>query len=371
MEVPFFSALRQHAALQRELESAFGRLLQKGTFILGEEVTTFEAAYAQYHGMPFCTSVANGLDAIFIALKSLHIGAGDEVLVPSHTCFATWLAVSRTGATPVPVEVNPIDFTIDVNLLEAAATSRTKAIIPVHLYGYPCAMRTIADIARKHGWFVIEDNAQAQGAVCDGQLTGSWGDLSATSFYPTKNLGAWGDGGAILSRKETHYHFHQAFRNYGSVIKDVHQLQGVNSRLDELQAGILNIKLKHLYRWNTQRLAHAKHYHQLLAGLGDLILPDLGDENHQPVFHLYVIQTTYRDRLKSYLQEQGIGTGIHYPTPIHLQEAYLNLGHKEGSFPIAEKLSKTILSLPIWPELQSAEIQKVASAIQTFFKHHL
>lgn len=371
MEVPFFSALRQHAALQKELESAFARFFQQGTFILGKEVKMFEDAYAHFHDMPFCTSVANGLDAIFISLKSLHIGPGDEVLVPSHTCFATWLAVSRTGATPVPVEVNPGNFTIDVNLLEAASTSRTKAIIPVHLYGHPCAMPPLIALAHKHHWYVVEDNAQAQGAKCHQQLTGSWGDMSATSFYPTKNLGAWGDGGAILSNKEIHHQFHQAFRNYGSVEKDVHRLMGVNSRLDELQAAILNIKLKHLHVWNARRAGHAKHYHQMLSGVGDLILPDLGDENHQPVFHLYVIQTAYRDRLKTYLEAHGIGTGIHYPTPIHLQEAYYDLGYKEGSLPIAERLSKTILSLPIWPELELTEIEKVAQAIRTFFSNHL
>jgi dTDP-4-amino-4,6-dideoxygalactose transaminase len=371
MEVPFFSALRQHQAISDKLNVAFNRLLQKGTFILGDEVKTFEEAFALFHQMPHCTSVANGLDAIFIALKSLNIGTGDEVLVPSHTCFATWLAVSRTGATPVPVEVNPVDFTMDVHQLEAAGSSSTKAIVPVHLYGHPCAMPAIMAIAKKRSWKVVEDNAQAHGAVCHNQLTGSWGDMSATSFYPTKNLGAWGDGGAILTRSDSGYQFHQAFRNYGSVQKDIHLMQGVNSRLDELQAAILQIKLQHLSQWNTQRVANANLYHQLMKGVGDLILPSLGDESHHPVFHLYVIQTAYRDRLKEFLAAQGIGTAIHYPTPIHLQAAYRELGYTEGSLPIAEHLSKTVLSLPIWPELEPREIERVSQAISTFFDRHL
>ncbi|NOS91143.1 MAG: DegT/DnrJ/EryC1/StrS family aminotransferase [Cyclobacteriaceae bacterium] len=371
MEVPFFSSSRQHQAISDQLKIAFDRQLQDGAFILGERVQEFEKAFAAFHQMPHCTSVANGMDAIFIALKSLQIGLGDEVLVPSHTCFATWLAVSRTGATPVPVEVNPVNFTIDTNLLEAAATARTKAILPVHLYGHPCEMPAIMAIANKRNWSVVEDNAQSHGAICHQKPTGSWGDLSATSFYPTKNLGALGDGGAILSKSATNYEFHQAFRNYGSVQKDVHQMQGVNSRLDELQAAFLLVKLPYLAQWNAQRMAHTKMYHQQLSGVGDLKLPSMGDENHRPVFHLYVIQTAYRDRLKNYLADQGIGTAIHYPTPIHLQDTYRDLGYKEGSLPIAERLSKTVLSLPVWPELQPSEIERVTQAIRAFFERYL
>ncbi|MBI3220356.1 MAG: DegT/DnrJ/EryC1/StrS family aminotransferase [Bacteroidetes bacterium] len=371
MEVPFFSTLRQHQAISEKLEVAFAGFLQKGIFILGDDVSLFEAAFARFHQMPYCTSVANGMDAIFIALKSLNIGKGDEVLVPSHTCFATWLSVSRTGATPVPVEVNPFDFTMDVSRLEAAGTSRTKAIVPVHLYGHPCAMPTMMAIAKKRNWSVVEDNAQSHGATCHQKLTGSWGDLSATSFYPTKNLGAWGDGGAILSRSDSDYQFHQAFRNYGSVQKDIHLMQGVNSRLDELQAAILQIKLPYLSQWNNRRVANANLYHQQLKGVGDLILPSLGNENFHPVFHLYVVQTAYRDHLKEFLGKQGIGTAIHYPTPIHLQAAYRDLGYAEGSLPIAERLSKTVLSLPVWPELEPREVESVCEAIRTFFDRHL
>ena len=371
MEIPFFSTGRQHQAISDKLMEAFDRQLVKGTFILGEQVQEFETVFARFHQMPYCTSVANGMDAIYIALKSLNIGAGDEVLVPSHTCFATWLAVSRTGATPVPVEVNSVNFTIDVNLLDAAATSRTKAIVPVHLYGHPCEMPAIMAIAKKRNWSVVEDNAQAHGAICHQKLTGSWGDLSATSFYPTKNLGAMGDGGAILSHSATDHKFHQSFRNYGSVQKDVHQMKGINSRMDELQAALLLVKLPYLNQWNSRRMANAKIYSQKLAGVGDLKLPSMGDETHQPVFHLYVIQTAYRDRLKNYLTEQGIGTAIHYPTPIHLQDAYRDLGNKKGSLPIAESLSKTVLSLPVWPELRPSEMERVTQAISTFFDRHL
>ncbi len=371
MEVPFFSTWRQHQAISDKLAVAFNRQLIKGTFILGECVEEFEKKFAAYHQVPYCSSVANGMDAIFIALKSLNIGVGDEVLVPSHTCFATWLAVSRTGATPVPVEVNSVNYTIDVNLLDASATSRTKAIVPVHLYGFPCSMPQIMALANKRNWSVVEDNAQSHGAVCHNKLTGSWGDLSATSFYPTKNLGALGDGGAILSKSADSYAFHKAFRNYGSVQKDVHLMQGVNSRLDELQAALLLVKLNYLSQWNSQRVVNAKLYQEQLTGVGDLKLPAMGDDNHQPVFHLYVIQTAYRDRLKAYLTEQGIGTAIHYPTPIHLQEAYHDLGYKEGSLPVAEHLSKTVLSLPVWPELRPTEIERVSQAIRTFYDRHL
>ncbi len=367
MKIPFFSLERQHQQIRKQLDAAFGQIVLDGNFILDDQVALFEQQYADFHAMRHCASVANGFDALFISLKALGIGVADEVVVPSHTCFATWLAVSRTGATPIPVEVNPTDFTIDVSAISAVCTSRTKAIVPVHLYGHPCAMPKLMEVAKKLNVSVIEDNAQAHGASINGKLTGSWGQLSATSFYPTKNLGALGDGGAILTDDQELYDWIKAYRNYGSVVKDQHKLQGVNSRLDELQAAILNVKLTRLVGWNNARRENAKLYSQILAGVGDLVLPSVGDDSIQPVFHLYVIQTNFRDKLKEFLLAEGIGTAIHYPVPIHLQPAFENLGRKKGSLPIAEKLSQTVLSLPIWPELQHQEIEMVCEKIKKFF----
>jgi dTDP-4-amino-4,6-dideoxygalactose transaminase len=371
MKIPFFSLERQHQQIRKQLDAAFEQIVLGGNFILGDSVQLFEQQYADFQAVRHCASVANGFDALFISLKALGIGIGDEVIVPSHTCFATWLAVSRTGAVPIPVEVNLDDFTIDVSAISAACTPRTKAIVPVHLYGHPCAMPKLMEVATKLDLMVVEDNAQAHGASINGRLTGSWGQLSATSFYPTKNLGALGDGGAILTDKQELYDWIKSYRNYGSVVKDHHALQGVNSRLDELQAAILKVKLTQLAGWNNVRREHAKLYSENLAGVGDLVLPSMGDDSALPVFHLYVIQTNYRDKLKEFLQAEGVGTAIHYPLPIHLQPAFENLGYKKGSLPVAEKLSQTVLSLPIWPELQPQEIEIVCERIKKFFANYL
>lgn len=365
--IPFLSLDFQHAQIRRELEQAFARSLEKNQFILGEEVSSFEQKFASYQGTRFSAGVGNGLDALFIALRALNIGAGDEVIVPSHTCFATWLAVSRTGAVPVPVEVNEATMVMDAVNLPAAITSKTKAIIPVHLYGQPCVLPQIVSLAHSHHLSVIEDNAQAQGAMCHGKRTGAWGDINATSFYPTKNLGALGDGGAITTDKESLATFARSYRNYGSVSKDVHSQLGINSRLDEWQAAVLNIKLDYLDQWNRQRVENAALYTQQLEGVGDLVMPQQQDDQVKPVFHLYVIRTQHRDKLKEYLAAQGIGTAIHYHVPVHLQSAYTHLGYKKGSLPVAEKLSETILSLPLWPGLQPAQIKTVTDAIRKFF----
>lgn len=367
--IPFLSLDFQHAHIRRELEEAFAKSLVKNQFILGEDVASFEQKFASYQGVGFGVGVGNGLDALVVALKALGIGEGDEVIVPSHTCFATWLAVSRAGATPLPLEVNEATMVMDVLNLPAVITPRTKAILPVHLYGHPCPMEQIVSIARSHHLAVIEDNAQAQGAVCRGKKTGAWGDINATSFYPTKNLGALGDGGAVTTQDEKLALFAHAYRNYGSVSKDRHDHLGLNSRLDGWQATVLNIKLGHLDSWNQQRVALAALYAEQLQGVGDVILPPSGDDQIKPVFHLFVIRTQHRDKLKEYLAAQGIGTAIHYPVPVHLQTAYTHLGYKKGSLPVAEKLSETILSLPIWPGLQSSQIKNVTDAIRKFFDH--
>jgi len=367
--IPFYSLAFQNQSVERKLGLAIPKISQSGQFILGPAVEDFEKKYAEYQRTKYCVGVGNGHDALLIALKALNIGRGHEVLVPSHTCQATWLAVRNAGATPVPVEVDPATYTLDVNRIESQVTTRTRAIIPVHLYGQPCAMDRIMDIARKHDLSVVEDNAQAHGARYHRKMTGSWGHCNATSFYPTKNLGAWGDGGAITTADGKLAAFARAFRHYGTTAKDVHAMHGVNSRLDELQAAILNIKLAKLENWNSMRVRHAANYMRQLQGVGDILLPPAPTPTCQPVFHLFVIQTSQRDKLKRHLARKGIETAIHYPRPIHRQEAYADLKLKMGSLPSAERLSNSVLSLPIWPGLAAADVTRVAKEIRNFFGH--
>lgn len=368
MRIPFFSLQRQQQSIHRELAGAFSAVSRRGRFILGENVERFEKQFAAFQKSRYCITVGNGHDALFIALKINAIGKGDEVIVPSHTCQATWLAVANCGAKPVPVDVDPSTYVINPSLIEEKISTRTKAIMPVHLYGQPCAMDELMKIAKRHQLTVIEDNAQAQGAMFNGKMTGSWGDCNATSFYPTKNLGAMGDGGAITTNHRNLAEGARAIRNYGSTKKDIHPTLGINSRLDELQAAILLIKLKKLKQWNRERVSHAKAYSGLLAYVGDIQSPMLATDSAQPVFHQYVIQTNRRDSLKKYLERKGIETAIHYPTPVHRQPAYHYLKYREGSLPVAEKLSQTVLSLPVWPGLRKEEIEWVAEEIQRFFK---
>ena len=369
--VPFLSLTHQHIQIREEMDAAIKRVIDGGQFILGEEVSAFESTFASFSGVQYCAGVGNGLDALVCALKALAISDGDEVIVPSHTCYATWLAVQKAGAKPVPVEVDERTFTIRPELIEQAITSRTKVIIPVHLYGYPCDMNSIMAIARRHHLTVVEDNAQAHGAGYENRLTGSWGDVNATSFYPTKNLGALGDGGAITTNNRAHFDFVKAYSNYGG--RNQHfELAGINSRLDEVQAAILRVKLHYLLQWNFQRILLAQRYDSLLKNVGDVVLPPLGDDRSKPVFHLYVIQTNYRDQLQQYLKEQNIGTSIHYPEPIHLQKPFKYLGGlSAGSLPVAERLSQTVLSLPLWPGLTQDQQESVADHIRKFFDHHL
>lgn len=350
------------------MAKVFDQIVAQGKFVLGEHVERFEKEYAAFQKVKHCVSVGNGHDALWIALKAYGIGKGDEVLVPSHTCQATWLAVVNTGARPVPVEVDPNNYLIDPERIEASLTAKTKAIVPVHLYGHPCAMDEILAIARKNGLRVIEDNAQAHGAVYKNKLTGSWGDCNATSFYPTKNLGALGDGGAILTNNKKMADLASAIRNYGALKKDIHLVQGINSRLDELQAALLSIKLKKLKKWNDQRVQNAKIYFQLLKNVEDLQLPPQVSSSAKPVFHQFVIRTKRRNELRKFLAKKGVETAIHYPTPIHLQKAYHFLNYKKGSLPIAEQLSETMLSLPIWPGMKPDEVEFVSTEIQSFFR---
>ncbi len=365
--IPFFTLKRQHKAINQDLSKVFSNVIKHGRFILDEEVRCFEAEFAAYQKIKYCISVGNGHDAVFISLKALGIGKGDEVLVPSHTFFATWLAVVNAGAKPVPVEVEPLTYTINPSFIENAITKKTKAIVPVHLYGHPCAMDKILAIAKKNDLFVVEDNAQAHGAFYKNRMTGSWGHCNATSFYPTKNLGAMGDGGAITTFDKKLFLRVKTFCNYGSAMKNVYSILGINSRLDEIQAAILRIKLRKLDDWNAERKKNANVYFDLLENIGDIQLPPKESKFEKPVFHQFVIQTPYRDKLKKYLAEKGIETAIHYPIPIHLQKAFRYLGYKNGSLPSAERLSKTILSLPIFMGLKESEIIRISSAIKTFY----
>ncbi len=342
-------------------------MYDKQWYVLGDQVKAFEAAYAEFNGVHHCIGVANGLDALHLALLALNVGPGDEVLVPSNTYIATWLAISFVGATPVPVEPNPVTYNIDPSRLEAAITPKTKGIMSVHLYGQACEMTPIMEVAQRHGLWVVEDNAQAQGATWQGQMTGSIGHVNGTSFYPGKNLGALGDAGAVTTNDEALGGKISTLRNYGSQKKYYNEVIGQNSRLDELQAAVLNVKLPYLHTWTQQRRTVAALYDEHLAGLGDLILPAIA-EGATHVYHLYVVRTAHRDALQRYLQEQNIGTLIHYPVPPHRQQAYSQLSMREGQYPIAEELARTSLSLPMWPGMQEEEVKTIAAAVHGFFE---
>lgn len=348
---------------------ALGRVYDSHWYVLGQEVSEFEAAYATFNQSAHCIGVANGLDALHLSLLALGIGPGDEVLVPSNTYIATWLAVSYVGAVPVPVEPNPVTYNIDPQRIEAAITPRTRAIMPVHLYGQACEMTAIMEIARRHSLAVIEDNAQAQGATADARLTGSFGHANATSFYPGKNLGALGDAGAITTSSDEVAQTLRTLRNYGSRQKYYNEVIGYNSRLDELQAAALRVKLNYLPEWTRQRQQIAGWYNEQLTGLGndELLLP-LTAAGCTHVYHLYVVRTARRDALQQHLTEAGVGTLIHYPVPPHRQQAYAHLQPALGSFPIAEQLAATSLSLPMWPGMTEANVTAVASAIHDFYE---
>lgn len=363
MNVPFLDLKAINLSQADALEAAFKRVLHSGWYILGSEVASFEQQFAHYSGASQCIGVANGLDAIFMILKAYGIGPGDEVIVPSNTFVATWLAVSHCGATPVPVE--PVDATcnIDPARIAAAITPRTKAIIAVHLYGQTADMPPIMALARQHGLKVIEDAAQAHGALCHGGVAGQLGDAAAFSFYPGKNLGALGDGGAVTTNDEALAERIRTLRNYGSKVKYYNEVPGYNSRLDELQAALLSVKLSKLPADNERRRAIAALYTRELAGIPGLQLPHV-PEWAVPVWHLYVVRHARRDALAKTLAEQGIGTVVHYPVPPHLQPAYAELGYKQGDFPISEAIHREVLSLPMGPTLSDEQALQVAAAVR-------
>lgn len=366
---PFLDLKAPYLELKGELDAAIGRVAGSGWYIGGAEVESFEEEYATYCGSTQAIGVANGLDALHLALRAMDVGPGDEVIVPSNTYIATWLAVSQCGATPVAVEPDARTFNIDPALIEAAITPRTKVILPVHLYGQPADMDPIIAIARRHGLRVLEDGAQAHGAKYKGRRLGAHGDAVAWSFYPGKNLGAMGDGGAVTTNDAYLADRIRVLRNYGSRVKYVNEVQGYNSRLDPIQAAILRVKLAHLDEWNARRRALSVLYQRGLAD-ASLILP-LTPEWAEPVWHLYVVQHPKRDALQQALSRAGIGTLIHYPIPPHMQQAYGHLALGGGTFPLAERMAEGVLSLPMGPHLQVSQVDEVIAAVLAQFNAHV
>lgn len=347
--------------LKSEIDAAVQRVLDSGWFILGTEVDAFENEWATYCGSSHAVGLANGLDALTLALRALEVGPGDEVIVPSNTYIATWLAVSAVGATPVPVEPVPETFNIDPARIEAAITAKTKVILPVHLYGQPVDLDPILALARQHGLRVVEDAAQAHGAKYKGKRLGAHSDIVCWSFYPGKNLGAMGDGGAITTDNAELADRIRVLRNYGSRVKYVNEVLGVNSRLDPIQAAVLRAKLPYLDAWTERRRAIAELYAKELQGTG-LVLPAV-PEWAEPVWHLYVVRSSERDSLQRRLTDAGIGTLIHYPIPPHAQQAYAEAGHAADAFPLASQLATEVLSIPMSPHLRADEALQVARAI--------
>lgn len=350
MKVPFLDFVQPYEELKPELDEAYLRFMRSAWYVLGREVETFEREFADHCGVDHCVGVGNGLEALHLTLRAYGIGETDEVIVPSNTYIATWLAVSYAGATPVPVEPDANTFNLDPNRIEAAITRRTKAIMPVHLYGQPADMDPIMTIAREHKLKVIEDNAQAQGARYKGRRTGSLGDAAGNSFYPGKNLGAYGEAGAVTTNDKGLADKIRVLRNYGSQKKYYNEVKGYNSRLDELQAAFLRVKLKKLDDWNARRRDAARHYLSGMYGLPGLTLPFV-PAWVEPVWHLFVVRHPRRDELQQKLARADIGILIHYPVPPHLSGAYADGNWKLGTFPIAEELANTVLSLPMGPHL--------------------
>ena len=360
--IKFLDFQPMHAQIRDEMQNTFQRVYDSNWYIQGKELEQFEKEYAQLSQTKYSVGVSNGLDALVLSLRVLGIGPGDEVIVPSNTYIATALGVSHVGATPVFVEPRMESYNINPELIPQAITKKTKAIMPVHLYGQACEMDVIMEIAKAHNLYVVEDNAQAHLSSFKGQLTGSFGDVNGTSFYPGKNLGALGDAGAVTTNNEFLAKRIKTLRNYGSAVKYYNQEIGYNNRLDEMQAAFLRVKLNYLQEWTNQRKDIAQWYNEGLKLRNDLVLPYV-HENADHVYHLYVVRTSNREKLQQELTEKGIQTMIHYPVPPHLQKAYKNLGYKEGDFPIAEEIARTCLSLPIWPGMDHESVLKVKTAI--------
>lgn len=361
MTVPFLDLGAAHAELRTEIDAAIRGVLDGGQFILGSEVEAFEAEFSAYVGTTHCVGVGNGLDALELAIRALGLAEGDEVIVPANTFIATWLAVTRAGGTVVPVEPLEATYNLDPGAVAAALTSRTRGVIAVHLYGQPANMSALRALADRHGIWLLEDAAQAHGARWENGRAGSLGDAAAWSFYPAKNLGALGDAGAVTTSRADVGEAVRVLRNYGSSHKYVHERAGVNSRLDELQAAVLRVKLRVLDKWNERRSAVAAAYLARLKEIG-LRLPEV-EAHAEPVWHLFVVRSDRRDELQSRLARDGIGTQVHYPTPPQLQAAYAWMGLGKGSFPITEAIHREVLSLPMGPHLAKEQVDSVIEAV--------
>jgi dTDP-4-amino-4,6-dideoxygalactose transaminase len=359
--IPFLDLRAAYLELKNEIDAAAARVLDSGWYILGDEVEAFEREFAAYCGAEHCVGVANGLDALTLALRALGVGPGDEAIVPSNTYIATWLAVSAVGAKPRPVEPDPRTYNIDPTRIEAAIGPRTKAILPVHLYGQPADLDPILEVARRRGLSVIEDAAQTHGARYKGRRIGAHGDVVCWSFYPGKNLGAMGDAGAVTTDRADVADRVRALRNYGSRVKYVNEVRGANSRLDPLQAAILRVKLLRLDEWNDRRRRYASLYAEALADR-DLV-PPFAPNWAEPVWHLFVVRSAARDALQARLTAAGISTLIHYPIPPHLQKAYGEAGFTRGDFPLAERIAETCLSLPIGPHLTDEQSEAIVATL--------
>ncbi|MEH2333285.1 DegT/DnrJ/EryC1/StrS family aminotransferase [Nostoc sp.] len=357
MKISFLDLKASSLEIRQELDEAYRKFIESGWYILGQELEAFEAEFASYCNVQHCIGVGNGLDALHLILRAMNIGLGDEVIVPANTYIATWLAISHAGATPVPVEPNEKTYNIEPKNIEGAITSKTKAILAVHLYGQPADMDSINEIAARYELKVIEDAAQAHGARYKGRKVGSLGDAAGFSFYPTKNLGALGDGGAVTTNDGELAEKINLLRNYGSRVKYFNEIKGFNSRLDELQAAFLRVKLTRLDEWNARRAWIANQYLEKLSSVTDLTLPFV-PAWAEPVWHLFVVRHSKRPDLEKHLKDSGIGTLIHYPVPPHLCDAYIEEQHL-GSFPITEQMAKDVLSLPISPHLNNEEVMRV------------
>ena len=361
MKIPFLNFEPMHSEIRDEIIEAFKKVYDKNWFILGQSVVEFEEEFSKYCNTDYCISCGNGLDALCLILRGYDIKEGDEVIVPSNTYIATALAVSYVGAKVVLVEPDIKTYNIDVNKIEAAITKKTKAIIVVHLYGRPVETDKVKALCEKYNLKLIEDAAQAHGATYKGQKIGSIGDAAGFSFYPGKNLGALGDGGAILTNDNILAQKVRALRNYGSSIKYHNEYKGINSRLDEIQAEFLKVKLRCLDKWNCDRQRSAELYLKKINN-SKIILPDVNSVEDS-VWHVFIVRTEHRDELEKYLKDKDIGTLIHYPIPLHLQQAYKDLGYKIGDFAVAEEISRTVLSLPLWYGISEAEVNCVADAL--------
>jgi len=363
MKIPFLELKPTYEELRCEFDDAYHRVMDSGRYLLGPELEAFEAEFSAYCEADHCVAVGNGLDALHLILRAYGIGPGDEVIVPSNTFIATWLAVSYAGARPVPVEPDPETFNLEPDKIAAAITARTKAIMPVHLYGQPADIDPINEIARWHGLKVIEDNAQAQGARYKGRRTGSLGDAAGSSFYPGKNLGAFSDAGAITTNDHQLADRVRTLRNYGSQRKYYNEVKGFNSRMDEIQAAFLRVKLRKLDEWNHRRQAVAGCYLEALTGIKGLTLP-MVPAWAEPVWHLFVVQHPSRSTLQRQLADADVETLIHYPVPSHLSGAYQEMEISRGCLPICERLADSVLSLPVGPHLAQEQIDHVVCAIK-------